>query len=247
MLHAYCSGTIFGQPSGDEPFSVLALHGWRRDLHDFQALFAGGLPGNVSGLAVDLPGFGASAPPESAWGSAEYAEALAGLLDRMVERPVLLGHSLGGRVALQFAARYPDRVGGLVLTGVPLISNDARSRTRSSYRVLKALARRQLVSRERLERARKRYGSPDYRAADGVMREVLVRMVNERYEHLLPTVKTHVEMVWGDQDTETPVELERQALELFPDASLHVVDQRGHMLPLEAPNELRTAVERCLR
>lgn len=246
MLHAYCSGTIFGQQSGDEPFSVLALHGWRRDHHDFQAFFEGGPPGNLSGLAVDLPGFGASAPPKSAWGSADYADALLELFDLMVERPVLLGHSFGGRVALQFAARYPDLIGGLVLTGVPLIANVSQSRSRGGYRMLRALARRRLVSPERLERARKRYGSPDYLAAEGVMRDVLVRTVNERYEQLMPKVTTHVELVWGDQDTTAPVELERLALEFFPDANLKVVEHQGHMLPLEAPNELRLAVDRCL-
>lgn len=246
VLHAYCSGTIFGQPSGDAPFSVLALHGWRRDLHDFQALFDGGLPGNLSGLAVDLPGFGASAPPPTAWGSAEYAEALLELFDLMIERPVLLGHSFGGRVALQFAALYPDRIGGLVLTGVPLIANASQSRSRGSYRVIRALADRRLVSQDRLERARKRYGSADYRAAEGVMREVLIRSVNERYEQLMPKVRTHVELVWGDQDTATPIELERKALELFPDANLKVLEHCGHMLPLEASFELSMAVERCL-
>lgn len=246
MLHAYCSGTIFGQPSGQKPYSVLALHGWRRDHHDFQAFFDGGLPRDLSGLAVDLPGFGASAPPPTTWGSAEYAEHLRDLFDVMVERPVLIGHSFGGRVALQLAARYPDRVGGLVLTGVPLITSVAQTRSRASYRALRALARRRLVSPERLERARKKYGSPDYIAAEGIMREVLVRTVNERYEPLMSKVTTHVELIWGDHDTEAPIEIQRQALDLFLDAHLTVVDHCGHMLPIEAPAQLRMAVERCL-
>ncbi len=246
VLHAYCSGTLFGEPSGKEPYSLLALHGWRRDHRDFQQLFGGGLPRGLSGIAVDLPGFGASAPPPTDWGSAEYAEHLLGLFDVMVERPVLLGHSFGGRVALQFAARYPDRIGGLVLTGVPLVTNDAKPRSRAPYRALRALARRGLVSAERLERARRKYGSSDYAAAEGVMREVLVRTVNERYEDLMQAVTAHVELVWGDHDTTAPVELERRALGLFPDAHLRVVDNCGHMVPVEAPGELRMAVDRCL-
>lgn len=78
------------------------------------------------------------------------------------------------------------------------------------------------------------------------MREVLVRTVNERYEQVMSKVTTHVEMVWGDHDTVAPVERERLALEYFADANLTVVENQGHMLPLEAPNELRMAVERCL-
>ncbi len=246
MLHAYCSGNLFGQPSGQAPHSVLALHGWRRDHSDFQAFLAGGLPDGLSGLAVDLPGFGVSPPPPTAWGSADYAAQLLDLFDVMVERPILLGHSFGGRVALEFAARYPDRIGGLVLTGVPLIANVSQSRSRTGYRVLRALARRHLVSPQRLERARRRYGSPDYVAAEGIMREVLVRTVNERYEHVIPKVTAHVELIWGDHDTTTPVERQCEALELFVDAHLTVVDHCGHILPVEAPEALCEAVIRCL-
>jgi len=246
VLHSYCSGAIFGQPRGEAPFGALALHGWSRDHHDFDQLFLDEPPSGLSALAIDLPGFGASPPPETAWGSAEYAEALTGLFDLLVARPILIGHSFGGRVALQFAARYPDRIGGLVLGGVPLVTNPAPSRTPRGFRVVKTLARHRLVAPQVLERARRRYGSSDYLAAEGVMREVLVRSVNEQYEPLMSKVTTHVELVLGANDTAAPVALERRAVEFFRDVNLTVVEHIGHMIPLEAPQELRMAVERCL-
>src|SRR5437764_447469 len=70
----------------------------------------------VDAVALDLPGFGATPPPASAWGSADYATAVADAID---EPMVILGHSLGGRVAAYLAALRPDLVRALVLTGAP--------------------------------------------------------------------------------------------------------------------------------
>ena len=56
-----------------------------------------------------------------------------------------------------------------------------------------------------LERARNRYGSADYVAAQGVMRQVLVRLLAERYDEQLSAMRCGVELVWGDDDAEVPV------------------------------------------
>ncbi|MCL2789262.1 MAG: alpha/beta fold hydrolase [Desulfobulbus sp.] len=64
-------------------------------------------------LAVDMPGFGKS--PAS---TVQPVEALVRFLDRQgVPRAVLVGPSMGGRIALEFAIAHPDRVAGLVLAG----------------------------------------------------------------------------------------------------------------------------------
>ncbi len=73
----------------------------------------------------------------------------------------------------------------------------------------RALHRARLVGDGRMERARQRYGSADYRAAQGVMRDVLVRLVNERYDDALAALRCPVELVWGDDDAEAPVETAR--------------------------------------
>jgi pimeloyl-ACP methyl ester carboxylesterase len=68
-------------------------------------------------IAVDLPGFGDSGKPLGApYDAPFFADSILSLLDALgLERVHLLGHSMGGRAALEVAFQHPDRVAGLVL------------------------------------------------------------------------------------------------------------------------------------
>lgn len=243
VLKAFASGRLFGVAHGTGPAAVLGLPGWARTHRDFSVAFHG-----LDAVALDLPGFGASPPPSEPWGAAVYAAAVAPVLEEMAQPAVVVGHSFGGRVAVQLAVLRPERVGGLVLTGVPLLRRGAGPRRPPLvYRVGRALHRRGLVGEPAMDGLRRRFGSADYRAAEGVMRQVLVRVVNETYEEELAAISCPAELVWGDDDGEVPLEVAERALSLLSDAKLTVVPGAGHLTPLTAPGELRAAVERHLR
>jgi pimeloyl-ACP methyl ester carboxylesterase len=230
---------------------AVALHGWRRTHADFAASLGPAAPaGPLACLAPDLPGFGATPPPPEPWGSPEYAAAVAHLVEETAgpsspQPLVVVGHSLGGRIAVRLAAARPDLVGALVLTGAPLVSRSGR-RPSAAFRVARALHRAGVVGDERMEQARQRRGSADYRAAEGVMRQVLVRLVNESYDSALAALRCPVELVWGDDDREAPLETARALAGAIPQARLTVCAGAGHLLPVSAPDELRAAVERAL-
>ena len=105
---------------------------------------------DLDAVALDLPGFGSAPAPPQPWGSVEYTEAVAAVLEEMQERVVVLGHSFGGRVAVQLAASRPGQIGGLVLSGAPLhraTRREQRALTRSSG-CRDDMAARGLVSEE---------------------------------------------------------------------------------------------------
>lgn len=255
MLRSLAAGSLFGEVWGATPARVLALHGWARTHADFVPVFEGT---GLDVVAPDLPGFGATPPPPEPWGSADYAGALEALFAATAQAAsgsaaavhtpaVVLGHSFGGRVAVHLAAARPDLVAGLVLTGVPLLPRPDRPlRPPRPYRVVRMMRRARLVSEARLERARQRYGSPDYRAAQGVMRGVLVRVLGEDYEAQLGALRCPVELVWADDDTEAPLSVAEEAASLVPRAVLTRCGDVGHLTPLTAPAALRAAVERAL-
>ena len=250
VLRAFGDGTIFGESYGEGPLQVIWLHGWARTRSDFAAAATLLAETGVGSLALDLPGFGASPPPLEAGGARHYADLLELVLSGLADEPLtLVGHSFGGRVATVVAARRPDLVRSLVLTGVPLLAREGARRSPLAYRMIRAARRRGLISETRLEAARQRYGSRDYRAATGVMREVLVASVTEDYADELCRVKAPSELLWGANDTEVPVDVARRSLALLTNAAhshLEVLEGVGHMLPLEAPADLAAAVGRSV-
>jgi pimeloyl-ACP methyl ester carboxylesterase len=245
VLRAFANGAIFGETYGEDRAWLLALHGWRRDHSDFAAVFARSGEDALSGIAVDLPGFGASPPPAGAWGAESYAAALEPVLEEMAARVVVLGHSFGGNVALALARRRPDRVAGLVLSGVPrLAAAPGRPRVALGFRARRALRRGGLISERAMARAREHYGSPDYQAATGVMREVFVQLLRERSDEDLAALAVPVELVWGELDTAAPIEAARRATSLARDGRLVVLLGVDHFTPAAAPEELRAAALR---
>jgi len=87
-----------------------------------------------------------------------------------------------------------------------------------------------LLSDERLEAEKRKRGSADYRAATGVMRDSLVKLVNEDYQDLLPQIAAPVDLVWGALDTAAPLAMVQQAQGLLPRADLVVSETSGHLL-----------------
>jgi pimeloyl-ACP methyl ester carboxylesterase len=131
---------------------------------------------------------------------------------------------------VRLAARHPELVSGLVLTGVPLVRLTAARKPALGFRIIKALARMGLVSKKALEAQRRKRGSADYNAASGVMRDVLVRVVNETYDDDLARLKMPVRMVWGENDPAAPAAAADAASKLVPRGSLRVVAGAGHLL-----------------
>jgi pimeloyl-ACP methyl ester carboxylesterase len=116
--------------------------------------------------------------------------------------------------------------------------------------MIRGLNRVGVVTDDRLERIRRQNGSADYRAASGVMRDILVRVIHESYEPQLRALTAPVTLIWGAADREVPVSIARAAAEVIAsegrDVDFEILEGIGHLLPLEAPQALRGAIERAL-
>lgn len=239
MLQQVTGGFIANR-FGDPPFAVLALPGWMRTASDFNGVLHG-----MAALAIDLPGFGgAQPPPPLPWSTREYADALLPVLDTFAEPPIVVGHSFGGRVAIQLATARPILIRALVLTGVPQLVAHPKAKPSLSLRSFRALRKMRLVSDERVEVWKKQHGSLDYRNAVGVMRDILVKAVNEDYEEQLRSLSVPTSFIWGENDTAAPLVDVRRALELVlpGEATLQVLEGVGHLTPTEAPNSIASAI-----
>ena len=84
-----------------------------------------------------------------------------------------------------------------------------------------------------LENLRKRSGSADYNAASPIMRQTLVKVVNEDLTHLMPNVKAPTLLVWGTLDDATPLSDALLMEKLMPEAGLVKFEGAGHYSFLE--------------
>ena len=103
-------------PTGGEP--AVLLHGWVASSYSFRHALALLPKRGIRAVAIDLRGFGLSDKPlrRGEYSLDAYRADLEDVLDKLaLARPVLIGHSMGGGIALHYALRSAERVAGIVL------------------------------------------------------------------------------------------------------------------------------------
>lgn len=230
--------------------TVLLLHGWGANKESF-SFMAENLEKHFRVVAVDFPGFGASGEPPVPWGVEEYCsfvEKFNAALD--IQNPIIAGHSHGGRTAIRYASRNP--VHKLIL----LDSAGIKPKRKLSYyiRVYSYKAAKHLLKlpglrrkREQiLERFRKSTGSDDYKQATPLMRQTLVKLVNEDLKAYLPKIQAPTLLIWGELDTATPLEHGKLMEKLIPNAGLVTMKGGGHWVYAQRPRETLIIVNHFL-
>lgn len=220
---------------------VVLLHGWGSNIKLFANLIDL-LSAKYRVLAMDMPGFGESEEPPSAWCVDDYASFVIDFIkDYAPEKVVLLGHSFGGRVIIKLNSRndLPFEIAKVILVDsagiLPPKTNKKSWKTRK-YKIGKAILSTKIAQKiapDALENFRKKMGSADYAAASPLMRQVLVKTVNEDLEPLLPNIKCPTLLVWGVNDTATPLSDGEKMEKLIPDAGLVKLENAGHYSFLE--------------
>lgn len=220
---------------------IVLLHGWGSNIKLFANLIDL-LSKKYKVVAMDMPGFGESAEPPSAWCVDDYVDFVIDFLkDYNTDKVMLLGHSFGGRVIIKMNSRknLPFKITKVILVDsagiLPPKSNKKSFRT-YYYKAGKAVlstAIAQKLAPDALENFRKKMGSADYAAASPLMRQVLVKVVNEDLEPLLPNIKCPTLLVWGVNDTATPLSDGEKMEKLIPDAGLVKLENAGHYSFLE--------------
>jgi len=236
--------------------TVLLLHGWGCDSSIFNA-FEKEWGSKASLLAVDFPGHGQSGEPEEPWGVPEYAEQIRKLLEELkLEHVHIIAHSFGGRVAIWLSSHYPELVDQMVITGgAGLRKPDAQkpSKRQQQYKRLKAIVNtmgripflKGLVDKWQEELVQK-YGSPDYKRLNPNMRKTFVKVINQDLSEWLPKIKASTLLIWGGNDTETPLWMGQQMEKDIPDAGLVVFDGRSHFAFLEETQRFQMIVNTFL-
>ncbi len=234
------NGIQINQAVAGEGTPLVMLHGWGANIGLVWPLAEKMIALGYKVYALDFPGFGASSPPPEAWSVHDYVKLVIAYLDfHGLERVHLFGHSFGGRLALVLGAEYPQRILKMALTdsagvrGKPSTSVQLRLRAyRLALNTLKAIGLSQQAEKLRGWYS-ERYGSADYKAAQDVMRETFVKVVNEDLLPYAARMKVSTLLFWGDKDEDTPLWQGQLLEQTIPDAGLVVWEGAGHYSYLE--------------
>ena len=218
----------FANINSEKP-KVCFLHGWGRNAKDFM-----NIENEFESISLDIPGFGKSIPFPQSLSPKKYAEYIADIIPSSVE--IIVGHSFGGRIAVHLSQikKYKK----LVLIGTPLIRKQSTKKTFSTFNFYKLMNKFKLVSNKKLDQMKNKYGSKDYKNANKHLRDTLVMAVNDDLKSILPYIETKVELVWGEEDKEVPLQVALDSNDIIPNSELTVIPGVGHNVLLSNPEIL---------
>ncbi len=229
---------------------LLLLHGWGSNIDLFSGIISFAKK-KYHVVAMDMPGFGKSDEPKEPMDVDAYVNFVLEFIKKLYPEEkeiILLGHSMGGRVIIKLASGIHDgrikadfSIPKAVLTdaaGVLPVKTDAQNSRTKRYKFYKGILTKTGIAKAfpgTLESLQKKFGSADYAAASPIMRQSLVKVVNEDLTPYMKSVTMPVLLIWGDMDTATPLSDGQIMEKEMPEAGLAVINGVGHYSFLENP------------
>ncbi|TKT77371.1 alpha/beta fold hydrolase [Aquamicrobium sp. LC103] len=246
--------SLYAVQKGESPAKLVFLHGFGGSHRVWRGLQEALAP-ETSSLAYDLPGHGASLDwPEAGPAKIAVKAVLADLAARGLDRVHLVGHSMGGAIAALMAISEPARIASATLLSPGGFGPEINARLLARF----AAARDKESLRACLEGM---FGwtspVPDEAvgaAMEGRRQPGAIAMLRKIAEIIAPggsqgeiardrlaALAMPVSVVWGGLDNVLPA---RQCHNLPPHFARHLLPDRGHMLPDEAPEEVLRVIRR---
>jgi pimeloyl-ACP methyl ester carboxylesterase len=257
--------------TGDGPV-LLLIHGIGGTFENWQAVIEP-LARRHTVVAPDLPGHGASAPAAGDYSLGAFASGLRDLLIALGhERATLVGHSLGGGIAMQLAYQFPELAERLVLVssgglgpevslvlraaalpGADLfIAATARTGSTAGAAVRRGLGVVGLRPSADVAEVARGYASLRDRERRAAFLATLRAVISSRGQRVDASDRLYlaagvpVLIVWGERDPIIPVRHGQRAHEAIPGSRLEIFNRVGHLPQLEAPARFVAVLERFL-
>ena len=197
---------------------ILLLHGWGQNIEMMKPI-GDNFSNKFRITIIDFPGFGQSEEPKSPWTIEKYSNMLEEFVEKLkIKKPIVIGHSFGGRVAIRYSSRNP--ITKLILFGSPCIRIEESLPLK--VKILKQL--KKLPGMNEFGEFMKKYiGSRDYKAATPIMRQTLVEVVNEDLSKYAREIEEPTLLIWGEYDTEAPLNEAKELEKIMNDAALIVL------------------------
>lgn len=211
---------------------ILFLHGWGSSKVLMKSVFSKHLK-EYRHIYLDLPGFGKSSI-EDAMNSSEYAEVVRLFMDALqAQSQCVCGHSFGGKIALLLEPQT------LVLMGASGILVPKPLNVRVKIKIFK------LLKFFGLQRFKDAFVSKDVEGMSDVMYATFKQVVNEDMHTFFAASKAHTLLLWGEEDTATPLWTAQKMQTLLKDASLEIFPG-DHYFFMKQSKRVAESIERFM-
>lgn len=234
--------------------TVLIIPGWGTVINTYTTLINSiSMYANV--LCFDMPGFGESDEPKNSWNLDDYITFIIKFIkSQNINELDVIGHSNGGRIIIKLMSKkdLDFKINKIILIGSAgivhkkTITQIIRIKT---YKTCKKIAQIKLIRflfPNLLNKVKNYFGSADYKDASPIMRESMVKLINEDIRNFLPNVKVPTLLIWGENDTATPIADAKIMEKMIPDAGLVKVRGCSHYVFLENPAYVNIVIENFL-
>lgn len=199
----------------EQGIPLVLLHGWGQNI-EMMLPIGNRFKEENRVIILDLPGFGQSEEPKEVWTVFDYADFLKVFLEQLqVQKPILMGHSFGGKISLAYASKYPIKK--LVVFGSPFRKEIEKMSFKT--KALKTLKKVPGI-RNFSEVAKKYIGSTDYKNASQGMRDILVATVNLDITDSVKKIPCPTLIIWGTFDEAVNIQDAYELEKLIPDAGV---------------------------
>lgn len=211
--------TINFQEFGEGKQEIIFIHGWQQNSKSFLPL-APFLYRQFKLYLLDLPGFGKTPLPTNLSSSADYARLISQWLqEKQINKPVVVGHSFGGKIAALLASQYPQKLDKLILiapSGIP--------HPRWWYPLSAKIPSKIKQKLEPVTRAF--FTSRDFKEA-GPLQPILANIVKEDLRSAFANIHAPTLIIWGKDDQELPLADGQKINRLIPNSQLKTIPA-GH-------------------
>lgn len=213
---------------------LLILHGWGQSSNYWQTVL-NSLPSNITGIALDLPSFGSTQPLPKNPGVPEYTDFVKNFINKQkIKNFILLGHSFGGQIAVDFSLRFPKLLKHLILVSPASIRQTTPGKKSKIATAVKPLLK--ALSPHLYDRLFAKIASENYLNSTPVQRTVLNKILYQDYSDRLENISIPTSIIWGDKDV-TIKNSSKLLAQMIPNSHLYILYGADHNPHFSVPQK----------
>lgn len=207
---------------------IIILHGWVYDLGGWGSLVSMLEKEGFEAEMLKIPGL--TAKSDEVWDLNKYCSWLDKTIEKEGEKVTLLGHSNGGKLALSYTLKHPDKVDKLILIdSAGIYHKELKLRIKRAIFKFLANTGKKITKSEKLRSLLYKLArEKDYREAPLNMRRTMADLISVDLTDELKKIKTPTLIIWGEKDKLTPLKDAYLMKEKIKNSKLCIVKSAGH-------------------